>query len=599
MAAGRPGRGRWHDSRVVAAALASAYGATAGVLVAALAWVVLSPAQRDAVDGALGGQLPALLAAALLLVVGLAALVGHLVGRYSTAVRALTAEAIMLEAHPGHRPPPADPLPRELAELGAAMRALAERRRVAEVQVAEQVALQVAESGSRLVEERNRLAALMSELAVAVVVCNTEGRILLYNAAARSLLPDETTLGIGRSVHPLVDRELVVRALDRLHAGLPPTPATLRHGDRVLRVRVGAVPAGFVLLLEEVAGDSHALVRGLVRVASRLRQEGAGELSLRVHTTDEAVGLDVCWPGATPAADAAEGWAHEPAGDGAGPSLAATVADHGGELRAGTEPGGPAYLRLVVLAEPPQTAGAHLSGATATPPAARLLESRPEFYDFDLFDRREPAGDWTTTPLAELAYTVLDTETTGLHPTEGDEVVSVGAVRIVNGRILRGESFERLVDPRRSVPAVATAVHGLTRSMLAGQPTIDTVLPELARYAGDTVLVGHNVGFDLQFLRLKEERTGVRLDQPVLDTLLLDAVVHPHADQRSLEAIAGRLGVPVTDRHSALGDALVTGEVFLRLLPVLDRRGIHTLGDALEASRSTLHSRLSGRMYDG
>ena len=74
--------------------------------------------------------------------------------------------------------------------------------------------------------------------------------------------------------------------------------------------------------------------------------------------------------------------------------------------------------------------------------------------------------------------------------------------------------------------------------MLTGQPTLDTVLPEFARYAADTVLVGHNVGFDMQFLRLQEERTGVRFTQPVLDTLLLDAAMHPDHDEHSLEAIA-------------------------------------------------------------
>ena len=86
----------------------------------------------------------------------------------------------------------------------------------------------------------------------------------------------------------------------------------------------------------------------------------------------------------------------------------------------------------------------------------------------------------------------------------------MGAVRVMNRRLLRNESFERLVDPQRRVPAGSTAVHGITSAMLVGQPTIDVVLPAFARYAADTVLVGHNVGFDMQFLRLSEPRTGVR-----------------------------------------------------------------------------------------
>jgi DNA polymerase-3 subunit epsilon len=112
------------------------------------------------------------------------------------------------------------------------------------------------------------------------------------------------------------------------------------------------------------------------------------------------------------------------------------------------------------------------------------------------------------------------------------------------------------------------------------------------------VLVGHNVGFDMQFLRLKEARTGVRFTQPVLDTLLLDAAIHPDHDDHSLEAIAERLGVEVLGRHTALGDALVTGEVFLGLMTLLQQRGVSTLGEALAAARATLHARLDRSLYD-
>ena len=169
----------------------------------------------------------------------------------------------------------------------------------------------------------------------------------------------------------------------------------------------------------------------------------------------------------------------------------------------------------------------------------------------------------------------------------------------MNGRLLRQESFERLVDPQRSVPAYSTAVHGLTREMLTGHPTLAAVLPEFARYAADSVLVGHNVGFDMQFLRLQEERTEIRFTQPVLDTLLLDAAIHPDHEEHSLEAIADRLGVEVVDRHTALGDALVTGEVFLRLIRLMQQRGVQTLGEVVEASRATLQARLDRSLYNG
>jgi DNA polymerase-3 subunit epsilon len=96
----------------------------------------------------------------------------------------------------------------------------------------------------------------------------------------------------------------------------------------------------------------------------------------------------------------------------------------------------------------------------------------------------------------------------------------------------------------------------------------------------------------MRFLQLKEAQTGVRFEQPVLDTLLLSAVAHPEQASHSLEEIAARLGVNVVGRHTALGDALVTGEVFLRLLPVLSGRGVRTLGEARAAAEKTYYARL-------
>ena len=111
------------------------------------------------------------------------------------------------------------------------------------------------------------------------------------------------------------------------------------------------------------------------------------------------------------------------------------------------------------------------------------------------------------------------------------------------------------------------------------------------------MLVGHNVGFDMRLLKEKEDRTGIHFGQPVLDTLLLDAALHPDHEHHSLEAIAARFGIGVVGRHTALGDALLTAEVFLRLLTLLHQRGTGTLGEALAASRATYQARLDARLY--
>lgn len=358
--------------------------------------------------------------------------------------------------------------------------------------------------------------------------------------------------------------------------------------ERAGAVTVSTRPPGESLW---VRADSHALARSVVHLVERLGGTvGAEAVTLAVERVGGHAQLQLAWTGRTASPEEIQTWLDEPLTGGAAPNVREVVVRHGGEVWAGGTTGDTPHVKLLLpLSEAAAT-------ETVSPPVP--VASRPEFYDFDLFDRHDESLEWLDRPLSELTFTVFDTETTGLQPTRGDEIISVGAVRAVNGRLLRQETFERLVDPQRRVPPTATAVHGLTREMLDGKPTIDTVLPEFARYAADTVLVGHNVSFDLQFLRLKESRTGVRFTQPVLDTLLLDAVIHPDHAEHSLEAIAARLGVEVVDRHSALGDALVTGEVFLRLMTLMQQQGSKTLGDVVQASRRTLQSKLDRKLYD-
>jgi DNA polymerase-3 subunit epsilon len=221
-----------------------------------------------------------------------------------------------------------------------------------------------------------------------------------------------------------------------------------------------------------------------------------------------------------------------------------------------------------------------------------LPDARPEYYDFNLFQQAGQTAELDDRPLNELTYTVFDTETTGLDPQGGDEIISIGAVRIVNGRMLQEERFDQLINPKRHLPWASVKYHGIRPEMLIDQPTIEQVLPAFGRFAKHTVMIGHNVAFDMRMLQLKESATGVRFINPVLDTILLSAVVHPAQNDHSLNAISERLGVQIVGRHTAIGDALATGQVFLKLLPLLRERGIITLKQARTASEKTLYARL-------
>jgi len=339
--------------------------------------------------------------------------------------------------------------------------------------------------------------------------------------------------------------------------------------------------------------DSYSLLQALASLAGRLVEEvEIGLVRLRVARAPDKSGLarlDLVWQGPAMSTETVIGWETDPMRVGT-ERVALTVRDviqrHGGEFWFERERArGEAFFRMLL----PLAAG----GGPIDAAAVVRGEGRPEVYDFDLFRATDQVRELSERRLVELTYTVFDTETTGLDPSGGDEILQIGATRIVAGKHRREDCFEQLVDPGRDIPAAGIPIHGIRPEMVAGSPAIDTVLPAFHAYAADTVLVAHNAAFDMRFLELKQARTGVHFTQPVLDTLLLSAVVHPAQASHGLDAIAERLGVPVLGRHTALGDAIVTAEVFLKLVPLLAERGIHTLGQALEASQKTYLARVS------
>jgi DNA polymerase-3 subunit epsilon len=229
-------------------------------------------------------------------------------------------------------------------------------------------------------------------------------------------------------------------------------------------------------------------------------------------------------------------------------------------------------------------------GGIALSVQATVVEHRRGVeHDLGLLDRlpeaRPPGPE---TPLAELSASAVDTETTGLD-LDTDRVLSVGVVRVHGTRVYRGASFERLVNPAVEIPSRATAVHGLTNAMIAAAPDFRKIVPELKAMLADTAIIGHNVRFDLGMLAREMERAGEPwAPPPALDTAVLYMAVEPGAADLELGAVAERLGITVQGRHTALGDSLVTAEIYVRLVPRLHDRGVVTLGDALERQRRAM-----------
>ncbi len=192
------------------------------------------------------------------------------------------------------------------------------------------------------------------------------------------------------------------------------------------------------------------------------------------------------------------------------------------------------------------------------------------------------------TPLSEVTFCVVDLETTGGSAVD-DRITEVGAVRLRGGECLG--TFQTLVNPGRTVPPVITVLTGITDSMLLPAPNIEAVLPSLLEFWGDAVLVGHNIGFDLGFLRAACDRTGrttpevARVDTVALARRLLGDEVRNH----KLGTLAEQLRLDHRPSHRALDDALATGDLLHVLLERAGRLGVLGLDDLLGLPKIDRH----------
>ncbi len=162
---------------------------------------------------------------------------------------------------------------------------------------------------------------------------------------------------------------------------------------------------------------------------------------------------------------------------------------------------------------------------------------------------------------------VFDTETTGLDPSQGDRVVEIGCVELVN-RCETGRTFHAYFNPRMSMPSVAEQIHGLSDAFLSDKPCFEERVEDLLDFLEDSPLIAHNAMFDYGFLNAELSACG-RLHLPrarIIDTLALSKARHPGA-KHSLDALCSRYGIDRSHRvlHGALLDAQLLAQVYVEL----------------------------------
>lgn len=187
--------------------------------------------------------------------------------------------------------------------------------------------------------------------------------------------------------------------------------------------------------------------------------------------------------------------------------------------------------------------------------------------------------------LRGLEFVAIDTETTGLDPRR-DTLVAVAAIPFRDGRPVEDAGYTRLVNPGRPIPAAARAVHGIGDEDVRSAPPAAAALPGFLAACRGRPVVAHTAGFDLAIINRTARQAGLpALDGPVLDIGALAHALFPSWWDLSLEGLCRLLETEAIDRHTARGDALTAGVLFVRLVPLLERRGAATLGRALRLQR--------------
>ena len=184
--------------------------------------------------------------------------------------------------------------------------------------------------------------------------------------------------------------------------------------------------------------------------------------------------------------------------------------------------------------------------------------------------------------LEETNFSILDTETTGLHVEKGDQIISVASLRVSNLKIGEEKILNELVNPQMKIPEASIKIHNITDDQVKSKPTLFEINEKILKFIKKSILVGHNINFDINFL--KENSKGSPLANRMnvikaIDTIYLTASLFPNLKNYDLNNICNKLDIKTDDqtRHSALGDCIITARLFIYLLNIAKDNGVKNI----------------------
>ncbi len=192
-----------------------------------------------------------------------------------------------------------------------------------------------------------------------------------------------------------------------------------------------------------------------------------------------------------------------------------------------------------------------------------------------------PPAPLTGPRLADIAFAVVDVETTGTRASGGDRITEIAIAAVRGGEV--AEVYTQLVNPERPIPAYITQLTQISWEMVKDQPCFRHIADEVVQRLAGAVFVAHNAAFDWRFVSEEVRRgTGRELAGPRLCTVRLARVLLPELARRSLDHVTRHFGIEIEARHRAAGDAVATAHALCRMLTLAEREGIRTW-DELDA----------------